>query len=708
MVNEQAQQVVVVADDPIEAGMLALDLVQAGLAAQAVRDGPAALEQVGKSRVAPPVLVVAYRDLEEISSLARRLAELGSRAGFVAVVLRSQRDAAEHLARDLGWSGVAVRPVNADELVALVLAAQVRHRPVCGAQVREGLLADTPLLELLAGVIDRIPTPGAGKDAEIILESMGRKASVAVVDGELVHAECDGETGRHALERVSCWRHGSWRLEPVLYGGAQTLTGSSLGLLAVAQEYARRVDEARQNLAYADCVCTVRWERVRPLPVVAEALFRRIAAGAVLADAMPGEGDDELEAYAALETRIKRGAVVPQIETAPPPAEGAGRTTDGIRAADGGRGTRQASGAESPRTTSMLQVSARNSSAAVSGSFRTGGFSAVPMTLVDAPQMPERRHSHPTTNLYRVGADGRPIETRDTIATQSAEPAGDLPPALPSRRGGSGIVSTGGGRSPSGIALTGGAPGPRKGMVTGWFGVGVGEGADAPGGEVSGDGGASNRARHQPTPIAPRSPVPLAPIQSRMAAPLRISDIDVRGDGGQRLAARPYAWAPAAPRAPDAPGEADPVPPPPKRRAWPWLLGAAASAAIVTVVLWPTPHQPAPHHDARSYQAAIELIDRGHDAEAMGLLGKLVQSGRAAPEALLHLAILEAEAGKYDAARAHLDAYLGNAGSRHVQRARRLYEHLFGHPNSAAGNVGRWILADVPSPAQQPTGRSGG
>ena len=61
--QEQAQQVFVIADDPIEAGMLALDLVHAGLAAQAVRDGATLAAQLqaaagGKQ----PALIAAFRE----------------------------------------------------------------------------------------------------------------------------------------------------------------------------------------------------------------------------------------------------------------------------------------------------------------------------------------------------------------------------------------------------------------------------------------------------------------------------------------------------------------------------------------------------------------------------------------------------------------------------------------------------------------------
>ncbi len=642
------QQVVVVADDPIEAGMLALDLVQAGLAAQAVRDGQAAIDQLTDIERTHPgttaVLVAAHRDLAEICALHEHVTERALKPGFVAVVLRSQRDAAEAQARGRGWSGVAVRPVNADELVALVAAARTRSRPASGATVRTGSLADEPLFELLSRLIDRIPTPGNGKDAEITLESLGRVGTIAVVDGELVHAGCDGDTGRHILERLCCWRHGTWRIEPILYQGPHTLTGSSIGLLAVSQEYARRVEEARQNLPYTDCVCTVRWERVRPLPVAAEALFRRIAAGAVLADALPGEGDDELEAYAALETRIKRGAVVPQIETAPPVPTAQNQP-------NGDRPQAEA------RTSSMLQVGApRGGTATISASFRTGGFSAVPMTLVDAPQLPDRRRSHPTTHLYRVGADGKPIEPRDTIATAASEPtSADLPPALPHRRAQSGFVQP----------AASGTPGARKGMVTGWFGVGIGEGADPDSGQDGGE-----------MPVRSRAPTPMQPVPGPT---VRVSQA-IERDDGQRLAARPYAWVPAAPRAPEPEEDADTLPPAkPKRRLWMWALAGVAMLAVLSLALWPSaPHAPAVKRDVKSYAAAVELIDKGHDAEALTLLRKLVQSGQAVPEVFLHLAVLEHEAGQAESARAHLEAYLGHQDARHLTRARKLYDHLFG------------------------------
>jgi hypothetical protein len=315
--------------------------------------------------------------------------------------------------------------VQAETLVALVRAA-ARVPAAHPASVQEGDLRDVLLLDLLSSLVERLPTPGTGRDAEITLESHGRSGMVAVVDGELVHAACDGDIGRHALERLCCWREGGWRLDPVLFRGAPTLTGASIGLLAVAQDYARRVELAREGLPYVDLVCAVRWERARPLPVVAEAMFRRIGQGGVLSEALTGEGDDELEAFAALETRIRRGAIVPQ------------RTA--------GQSTLQVQGSDSwpPQSPTQPEL-ARHRPVDVTAS---QGLRAVPMTPVAAPQVvPERRRKHLTTHTYRV------LDERDIagVPTEAVQPVA-LPPQPVQPR-------------PQ-IPL----PGAPKGMLTGWFG----------------------------------------------------------------------------------------------------------------------------------------------------------------------------------------------------------------------------------------------
>ncbi|MSP90730.1 MAG: DUF4388 domain-containing protein [Myxococcales bacterium] len=664
----QNLQVVVVADDPIEAGMLALDVVQGGIAAQAVRDHDAARQQIEDiSRTRPEaaiVVVAAHRDIEQSEALWHATHELTPRFGFVAVVLRSQRDAADRRLQQLGWSGVAVRPVNAEEMAALVTTAVRIQRPPSDAHVKTGSLADESLLELLQSLVDRVPRPGLGKSAIVELESHGRRATVAIVDGELTHAECDGESGRHVLERICCWRQGAYRIEPGGLPPTPTLTGSSLGLIAVAQEYARRIEEARHNLPYTDCVCSVRWERVRPLPVVAEAMFRRIASGMVLAAALPGEGDDELEAYAALETRIKRGAVLPQIESAPPAVPGGAATDD--------------DNAHSARVQS------------ISAPFRpSSAFPAVPMTLVDAPQMPARRRSHPTTHLYRVGADARisdvsvegevPRDLPGLPTHPSADP--NRPPAMPRRLSTSAALPG---------DLQGGEPGGgHRAMSTGWFGIAVGQGVVdvVPAAENVPLRSVGARASQVVAPVGSRTTQGFHQTGGASTAARTSQGLAPAGQGS----VRPYSWMPTARL------EAEPIEEPSepsvitKRplRKLPWFAAAALLAVAAAVVLWPvsTPHaenaEVGLSPGQRAYRRAVSLIDAGQEGEARATLQSLVQLQDFQAEALIHLAVLEAQAGDFDAARTHLDQYIAHPDALHRSRARRLHQHLFGPPAGA-------------------------
>jgi CheY-like chemotaxis protein len=687
----QNLQVVVVADDPIEAGMLALDVVQFGVATQAVRDAAACLQQLEELARARPdaavVVVSAHRDLEASAQLWQTLQPTTRVPAFAVVTLRSQRDAAEKMAQEAGWAGVAVRPVNVEELVGIVVAATARAQAQSDAHVKQGDLAQEPLVEVLGSLVDRVPRPGSGKSAVVSVESLGRNGIVVVTDGELTHAGCDGEVGRHVLERMCCWTQGTFRIEPGALLAPPSLSGSSLGLLAVAQEYARRIDEARQNLPYTDCVCTVRWERVRPLPVVAEALFRRIASGMVLADALPGEGDDELEAFAALETRIKRGAVVPQIERAPPLQSAAAADTDAAALA-----------ARMPSDPGSGALLPRSSAASP----------AVPMTLVDAPQVPQRRRSHPTTHIYRVGDSARISDLHGPAPDAPNDLPGDVPPpqrdtnqppALPRRVTGpvtqSGTVLTGGD--------AGGTSGTRRDRSTGWFGVAVGQGrADAAppaqdvplGAARPTQGLLSTRISEGLPPVGAPPPsaritegfntLPVTPgaaariSQGLSAAP----DASVRADG----IARPYSWMPAA-AVDDEPAD-DPSEPsaliPPKKQRWPWFAAAGLLIATLLVVLWPVPDPAVPGApdlatpSQRAYRRAVQLIDAGADREAMSTLETLVGSHDFQAEALIHLAVLEAQAGKYDAARKHLEAYIAHPDALHRGRARKLHKHLFG------------------------------
>lgn len=702
-VSIHSAQVVVVADDPIEAGMLALDLVQAGVAAHAVRDAESAVQQLAELRANRPgavIVVAAFREIGQTVALWEAVAGQAPPPAFVAVVLRGQREVAQRYVETAAWSGVAVRPVNAEELVAIVAAASQAGDAGQVHETRAGSLEDETLVDLLGSLIDRIPRPGAGKTAILTLQSQGRNGMVALLDGDLVHAEIDHEAGRHALERMAAWRRGTFRLDSLPWRGQPTLSGSALALLAVAQEYARRVEEARQSLPYSDCVCTVRWERVRPLPVVAEAMFRRIASGQVLGDAIRGDGDDELEAFAALEARIKRGAVVPQVETSP-------RTT----------------------TAPLAVVDARSGPlpAVVPGgspaSHPSSGWSAVPMSLVDAPTMPERRRSHPTTHLYRIGPDGKALPSTDpaeiaanllgtpahihAISSQTAgKPATNQPaandeaPAIPdavrpatpiaTRRsptpiqGGASVApGTAPRRPPSSLLSAGkvGGPGVRQTDLglgsaggknrqfgsTGWFGVGP----PTESGVVVAELGLDGRR--------PRSSVRVPDGDRLTAGGARASNPGLVQTPPDRVAARPYAWIPAAPT--DEPPE--PEPPKPmlllRPRVWPWVVAAVGLLAVVGWLLSPRVPGAGPTDPATAeFHEAVALMDGGHADRARQKLARLAALPNAQPEVLLHLAVLDLEARRFEAARKLLEAYVAHPLAQHAERAKKLMVHVFG------------------------------
>lgn len=661
-------QVIVVADDPIEAGMLALDLVQAGAPAHAVRDAEAAAQQVSEARATPntaSVVVAAYRDLHQAISLWAALSASPPAVAFVAIVLRSQRDAAAKYMEEAGWAGIAVRPVTAEDLVALVRSAAGRVSSGFKS-ARDGDLAKENLLELLGGLVDRVPrTGGGGKTALVRLWSEEREGIVALVSGELVHAEVEGTSGRHALERMATWRRGRFEVTTEAWAGPSTLSGAPLALIAIAHEYTRRVDEARLSLPYNDCVCTVRWERVRPLPVVAEALFRRIATGQVLSEAIAGEGDDELEAFAALEARIKRGAVVPQVETAP-------KTYTSIEA--GGTGS--------------IMNSGRRPGA-------TPDYPSGSLSMVDAQQLPERHRAHPATNLYRLGEDGQPVATPggDDVApprlSATAAPAPqevsvearttnrilrlqddqvgparrlptpvEIPDARP--RPQSSLLATAGGRS------------GRVGPVTGWFGVATSDSGVTEAEEPL----LENRRAKSSVRIVDRGGTDVDRLVSGSAAANRISPSGT----DQRVAARPYAWIPAAQLE-----EEIPEPPPPKVMAllkpknWPWAIAAVAALAVVIWVVAPrTSGVPAVDPLTRRYNTAIDLIDNGHADRARRELLEVSKNPASPPEALLQLGVLEVEANQLELAKPRLEAYIANPGAKQADKARRLYQHVYG------------------------------
>ena len=295
---------IVTGEDPVAAGMLALDLVQNGVNAHAVADIWSAMEELSAGHSARPVLVTGYSSLQRTLEAWRSVRSEGHDVAHVAVVELAEYPAAEAAASAAEWLGVVPRPVHVPSLVGIITGDDVTEGPEETGPLEQGGLATLLERALFAARRD-----AAYADNTIHLKRSDRSGMVVIRGGELVHAEAGDDNGRHALERMFCWGDGSWRMTWSAQPGPQTLTGSWRALMSGAHEYARRVEEAQRSMSLLNEVVQVRWERVRPLPVVAEALFRRLARGMTVHQALAGEGDDELEVYAALQSRIRRGAV---------------------------------------------------------------------------------------------------------------------------------------------------------------------------------------------------------------------------------------------------------------------------------------------------------------------------------------------------------------------------------------------------------------
>ncbi|MCB9739959.1 MAG: DUF4388 domain-containing protein [Deltaproteobacteria bacterium] len=656
--------VVIVGDDAVAAGMLALDLVQSGVRAQAASDEFAVLDVALAARSAGTLdsvaVVAAFDDVGRITGLWSRLTQEGLATRFVAAVRARDVALAEHESVRSGWLGVLQRPIQQAALVHIL------RKPPKTAQRREekggedGDLAASGLGALLDQALYQIGRGGPG-DVVIRLESDGRRGEVAIVDGELVHAAAEADHGRHALERMFCWHHGSWRVVHGRHVGARTLGGAWRGMIAAAHEYARRVEEARLSVPFQYEVCQVRWERVRPLPPVAEAMFRRVAAGMPLGEALDGEGDDELEAYAALLSRLGRGAVLPR---------------------DQNRSASQAMARTSGVQSGVYRAQGRGSRPTMLGGGMNSGWSrptpmdnpggAVP--LVDAPNFAGAGHRHSATSAYR--SDGvTPVDVGP--AHQSG---GVLPSRLPSHV----MPRASDAHEPMPEDLPAGSESERSHRATvgayrsaGWFGVPVHQ--EAQEGQARLEALGQRLVAGTVEPVAPAGP-PITTSTAPSGAQIRSFDV-----------AALDAWSestPADPRALDDEAEAPyeiPVEEPTQARPRTllWLLAGGLACAIAVLVLFPgSPLVQAMAGDedspvVQTHRRAVEMVDRGDFEQAMPMLRLIIGRPGVSPEATLELAILEIERGDREFGRRLLRQYTIEPGASHADKARQLYDRLF-------------------------------
>ncbi len=671
--------VVVIGDDSVASGMVALDLVQAGIRATAASDEYAVLETVDARREAGAIdqtaVVAAFDDIGKITGLWKQLVDRGMFVRFVAAVRPRDRALAEHEAVRGGWVGVADRPITVDALLELLRRPPPSPRQGGRESGEFGDLHQRGLGDLLDAVLVEA-SRGGRVDAVIRLESDGRSGEVAVVDGHLVHAVADSDHGRHALERMFCWRRGTWRMVWGRHVGAKTLAGNWRGTLAAAYEYARRVEEARLSLPLRDRVCQVRWERARPLPAVAEAVFRRVAAGMPIGVAIDGEGDDELEALAALHSRIARGAVLPREGD----GHGSGSWQSGAAPVDTGR-RGDAVLAPDARRSGALGAAPRGASAAsaaLSGAWShtprspRGQTLGTPRTtvdsstasgaLVDSPVQSRPSHRHAETVTYRSGvhgvADG-PVDPADGALLPAALPEplafDDLPAAPPSAN----RTATGAWRG------------------TSWFGVNVRQEATAGQARLE----ALGQSLVAPPPFEPPPEAPDLP-EVRRPEPI-VATPSARPVARREESVALEAW--TEDESDDEPvAHALPASPVPstQRRTLLSLLLVLLGVIFAVLVLWPnSPLMGLGGEEDRSpivqtHRRAIALIDAGRKDEALGLLQLIDGRPGVCAEALLEQAILELELGQLEQGRRNLHRYLLHREARHVDAASKLYARV--------------------------------
>ena len=682
MTPQAAFVVVVIGDDSVAAGMVALDLVQAGVRATAASDDYAVIETVDARREAGAMdqtaVVAAFDDIGKITGLWKQLVDRGMLVRFVAAVRPRDRALAEHEAVRGGWVGVADRPITVESLLELLRRPPPSPRQGGRESGEFGDLYQRGLGDLLDSVLVEA-SRGGRIDAVIRLESDGRGGEVAVVDGHLVHAVADADHGRHALERMFCWRRGTWRLVWGRHVGAKTLAGNWRGTLAAAHEYARRVEEARLSLPLRDRVCQVRWERARPLPAVAEAVFRRVAAGMPIGVAIDGEGDDELEALAALHSRIARGAVLPR-ESDPPQS---GSWQGGVASAEPGRRSDAVLPPDARRSGALAAQprAASAASAALSGAWShtprspRGQTMGVPRTtldgsatnaaLVDSPVQPRPAHRHAETVTYRSGIHGGLDGLPD--AADSDDGAGLLPAALPEPLAFDDLPAA----PPSASRA---ATGAWRG--TSWFGVNVRQEATA--------GQARLEALGQSLVAPP--PFESAPESADLPEPRRAEPVASVPAG--RPARREESVALEAWTQDESEEELDRDEPEiapiasTRRRTMLSLLLVLLGVTFGVLVLWPnSPLLRAGDDDGQSpivqtHRRAVALIDAGRGEEALGLLQLIDGRSGVSPEALLEQAILEIELGQLEQGRRDLHRYLLHRDARHADAAGKLYARV--------------------------------
>jgi len=322
--NESLVSVYCIADDATEAGLLTLDLAHAGYEVERFSDVEALCTRLAEAPLDPSlgprvaVVVTARRPLratlEADDALARTIAGTDVRYLLVGVCDSGETQEARHAMVERGWEAVCARPVSRVELTERVRGAvmmlQRSHQPSSQVDMTEGSLEAHSVGELVRAFV------ASGLSGRIEFSSGEREGYAGFESGRIVDASAGESSGVEALLRLFAWANGTFCQRVGAWDGPTRVTGNTEALIAEAVAYASAVERERRRLPEMTGRFRVRWERVRPLPISAESVFRRIDQGKPLGDALAAEGGDDLSVLEALAARIARGALVPRTETA--------------------------------------------------------------------------------------------------------------------------------------------------------------------------------------------------------------------------------------------------------------------------------------------------------------------------------------------------------------------------------------------------------
>ena len=703
--------------------MLALDLVQAGFEAQAASDDSTTIEQVRALADNPdciPCVIAAYGETEAASQLTSRLISLGLRCQVIVSISQPQRAEAEKKSQLLDWFGLISHPPAVEAICELLEQSQRVHQTTVVREVQGGSLRDENLGQIIERLLHHRDQPAPHLNAIIELKSKGRAGTVAIVNGEVVNATAEEDRGRHAFERMFCWNKGVWRLARRVHHGHISLRASTTSLLKLGHDYARKVDDARKAIPLLEGVCAVRWERVRPLPAAAEELFLRISTGVPLNEAMDGDGDDELEAFNALYSRIERGAVA-----IASPAGAAAAVSSPTSMAEPERASILASETvdvpqtfvEAAMPVSRAQPLARTHTYhAVPDDLRVDFASGLSQgSLPDGQSAVEETTEEPsvdtvdeTTTLPRVSKEKSVSITADTL---SAKPHGELentateneqalahppktdevsetaevlPSSLPEYEDALEPEP-----SPEPAPVT---PPPRQRIpriTSGWFGVNVNQDDDPRVADLS----AVQKALVQAPVAAVVEPV----VLSQSVAELPRAEPEDTSNADQAYSM----WSHDFESEIDSQiSELEQLSKVQQTGGIPrmvWVGALLLIAVVIGFLTWPSsshysPTQVVEREGAtespvvKTYRQAVALIDQENKpdkAEARVMLRRICDKPGVSPEAMLELAILEIDAGRFDAARLVLDRYIKSPQAKHKQKAVALRKHVFGEQETA-------------------------